>query len=100
MEPEDKHFAYYEGAIKTLMKQSTGYGGWSNVTKTVKPTHPAPTLEDVCKELDEIKARLFIITRDVDLEKKYPELKEAYDRYTEMKRYAEIAEKLANTGKE
>ena len=102
MEPDDKHI-FYEDSIKTLMKKlaypTTYPTTGATTTKTVKPTHPAPTLDDLLKQLGEIKDRLFIITRDVDLEKKYPELKEAYDHYVEMKRYAEIAEKLANTGK-
>jgi hypothetical protein len=102
MEPEDRHI-FYEDAIKNLMKHNTGYG-WSSITKTAtssnaKPKPSEPTVSDLLNELDEIKDRLFIITRDVDLEKKYPELKEAYDRYAEIKRYAGIAEKLANTGK-
>ena len=53
---------------------------------------------EITKDL--IEKRLgYDSTKYVDLEKKYPELKEAYDRYVEMKRYAGIAEKLANTGK-
>lgn len=101
MEPDDKHI-FYEDSIKTLVKRlkpintSSYSGGGSEYIN--KP--PEPTLGDLFRELDEIKDRLFIITRDIDLEKKYPDLKEAYDRYAEMKRYAEIAEKLANTGKE
>jgi hypothetical protein len=102
MEPDDKQ-VFYEEAIKNLMNHNTDYG-WSSITKTTtssntKPKPSEPTVSDLLKELDKIKDRLFIITRDVDLEKKYPELKEAYDRYVEMKRYAGIAEKLANTGK-
>ena len=109
MEPEDKQ-VFYEDSIKTLVKRlkpinTGGYIGNASgyipgvTSSNTKPKPPEPTVSDLLKELDEIKDRLFIITRDVDLEKKYPELKEAYDRYAEMKRYATIAEKLANTGK-
>ena len=117
MEPDDKQ-VFYEDSVKTLIKRLrpinpsvSGYAGNANAyipnayipgvtSSNTKPKSPEPTLDDLLKQLGEIKDRLFIITRDVDLEKKYPELKEAYDRYVEMKRYAEIAEKLANTGKE
>ena len=92
MDPDDKHI-FYEDSIKTLVRRlkpinTSGYsgGGGEYINKP-----PEPTLGDLFKELDEIKERLFIITRDIDLEKKYPDLKEAYDRYSEMKRYAEIA---------
>ena len=108
MEPDDKQ-VFYEDSVKTLIKRlrpinTSGYAGNANVytpgVTSSKTKPPEPTVGDLLKQLDEIKERLFIITRDIDLEKKYPELKEAYDRYAEMKRYAEIAEKLANTGKE
>lgn len=109
MEPDDKQ-VFYEDSIKTLIKRlkpisTGGYIGNASgyipgkTSINTKP-HLEPTVGDLLKQLDEIKERLFIITRDIDLEKKYPDLKEAYDRYAEMKRYAEIAEKLANTGKE
>ena len=110
MEPDDKQ-VFYEDSVKTLIKRLrpinpsvSGYAGNANAyipgVTSSKTKPPEPTVGDLLKQLDEIKERLFIITRDVDLEKKYPDLKEAYDRYAEMKRYAEIAEKLANTGKE
>ena len=108
MEPDDKQ-VFYEDNVKTLINRlrpinTGGYAGNANAyipgVTSSKTKPPEPTVGDLLKQLDEIKERLFIITRDVDLEKKYPDLKEAYDRYAEMKRYAEIAEKLANTGKE
>jgi hypothetical protein len=109
MEPDDEQ-VFYEDSIKTLVKRLRPLNGWTsqwNNTTTqspqssnTKPSPPEPTVGDLLRELDEIKERLFIITRDIDLEQKYPDLKEAYDRYAEMKRYAEIAEKLASTGKE
>jgi hypothetical protein len=43
---------------------------------------------------------LLIVTRDKKLEEKYPELKEAYDNYMEIKRGLGIAEKLYSTGKD
>ena len=114
MEPDDKQ-VFYQDSVKTLIKRlrpinTGGYSSNANAyipnayipgvtSSNTKPKSPEPTLDDLLKQLGEIKDRLFIITRDVDLEKKYPELKEAYDRYVEMKRYAGIAEKLANTGK-
>ena len=55
---------------------------------------------DIINELDEIKATLLIVTRDKKLEEKYPELKEAYDNYMEIKRGLGIAEKLYSTGKD
>ena len=104
MEPDDKQ-VFYEDNVKTLINRlRPGYAGNANAyipgVTSSKNKPPEPTVGDLLKQLDEIKDRLFIITRDIDLEKKYPDLKEAYDHYVEMKRYAEIAEKLANTGKE
>jgi hypothetical protein len=101
MEPDDKQ-VFYEDSIKTLVKRlkPINTSGYSNSANEYINKPPEPTVGDLLKQLDEIKERLFIITRDIDLEQKYPDLKEAYDRYAEMKRYAEIAEKLANTGKE
>jgi hypothetical protein len=101
MEPDDKQ-VFYEDSIKTLVKRlkPINTSGYSNSANEYINKPPEPTVGDLLKQLDEIKERLFIITRDIDLEQKYPDLKEAYDRYAEMKRYAGIAEKLANTGKE
>lgn len=53
---------------------------------------------DILKELDEINGALLILSRDLKLEEKYPELKEAYDNYMEIKRGLGIAEKLYSTG--
>jgi len=53
---------------------------------------------DILKELDEINGALLILNRDLKLEEKYPELKEAYDNYMEIKRGLGIAEKLYSTG--
>lgn len=54
---------------------------------------------NILDELDTLKEALLIVSRDITLEEKYPELKEAYDNYMEMKRSLGIAEKLYNTGK-
>lgn len=55
---------------------------------------------DVMKELDEMRDALLLLKRDVDMEEKYPELKEAYDNYMELYRGLRIADKLTNTGLE
>lgn len=55
---------------------------------------------DILKELDEINGAILILSRDLKLEEKYPELKEAYDNYMEIKRGLGIAEKLYSTGKD
>ena len=55
---------------------------------------------DVMKELDEMRDALLLLKRDVNLEEKYPELKEAYDNYMELYRGLRIADKLTNTGLE
>lgn len=55
---------------------------------------------NVMGEIDELKDALLILSRDLKLEEKYPELKEAYDNYMEIKRGLGIAEKLYSTGKD
>jgi hypothetical protein len=55
---------------------------------------------DVLKELDEMREALLLLKRDVDLEEKYPELKQAYDDYMELYRGLHIAEKFYQTGNE
>ena len=55
---------------------------------------------DVMKELDEMREAMLLLKRDVNLEEKYPELKEAYDNYMELYRGLRIADKLTNTGLE
>jgi hypothetical protein len=89
MEPDDNQ-VFYEDSIKTLVKRLRPVNGWTsqwNNTTTQSPQSgakkiekpPEPTIGELLRELDEIKERLFIITRDIDLEQKYPDLKEAYD---------------------
>jgi hypothetical protein len=53
---------------------------------------------DVMKELDEMREALLLLKRDVKLEEKYPELKQAYDNYMEMYRGLQVAEKFYQTG--
>jgi hypothetical protein len=53
---------------------------------------------DVLKELDELREILLLLKRDVKLEEKYPELKQAYDDYMELYRGLLIAEKFYETG--
>jgi len=89
---------------------SSNLGQWTiddRTTTTIVETNTTlkvnGTLEvdgrNIIEELDEIKATLLIVTRDKKLEEQYPELKEAYDNYMEIKRSLSIAEKLYNTGK-
>jgi hypothetical protein len=49
--------------------------------------------------LEDIQEALMLVTRNVDLEEKYPELKESYRKHMELYRELAIAEKLYNTGK-
>jgi len=58
-----------------------------------KLNRPAGTLEvqgrDVLAELDEIRDALMLIKRDVDMEAKYPKLKELKDEYAkQLAKYA------------
>ena len=63
---------------------------WSNITiadhtTTDTTLHVDGTLEvkgrDVLKELDEMRDALLLLKRDVDMESKYPRLKELKDEY-------------------
>jgi hypothetical protein len=53
---------------------------------------------DVMKELDEMRDALLLLKRDVNLEEKYPELKQAYDDYMELYRGLQVAEKFYEIG--
>jgi hypothetical protein len=55
---------------------------------------------DVMKELDEMREALLLLKRDVNLEEKYPELKQAYDDYMELYRGLQVAEKFYQIGNE
>lgn len=44
------------------------------------------------EELDNIKSQLLLLSRDIDMEKKYPELKEAYDNYNSILKQLKIVE--------
>lgn len=109
--------AYREAvnATRQVINKKTSYQSsnmWTSITTpnsvpgiTITPdTSVAVNLplvvngRDIMSEIDEIKAALLIVSRDVELEEKYPELKEAYDNYMEIKRGLGIAEKLYSTG--
>lgn len=68
--------------------------------RTVTTSSTAPVLEiygrDILKELDEIRDAVLLLTKDAELEKKYPELKQAYDDYMELYRGIQIADKISN----
>lgn len=49
--------------------------------------------------LEDIQSTLLLVTRNIDLEEKYPELKESYQKHMDMYRELLIAEKLYATGK-
>ena len=49
---------------------------------------------DVLKEFDEIRDALLLLNRDVDMEAKYPELKQAYDEYRKILDELTVMEKL------
>jgi hypothetical protein len=53
---------------------------------------------DILKELDEMRDALLLLKHDVNLEEKYPELKQAYDDYMELYRGLQVAEKFYQTG--
>jgi hypothetical protein len=68
-------------------------GQWSNITvadhlSTDASMHIDGKLEvqgrDVLKELDEMRDALLLLKRDVDMEAKYPKLKELKDAYEEQ----------------
>ena len=50
---------------------------------------------DILQEIDEIKHHMLLLPRNEKLEKKYPELKEAYDSYMELYKGVQIARKLS-----
>jgi hypothetical protein len=56
------------------------------------------TGRSILEELDELREAVLLLTRDLKLEKQYPELKQAYDDYMELYRSIKIADKLAKTG--
>ena len=60
-------------------------GQWSNTIAFADHTSKPVTLEvngrDVMKELDEMRDALLLLKRDVDMEAKYPKLRELKDEY-------------------
>lgn len=113
----DSYRSAVDASRQTINKKAAGYQSsniWTSITSpdpgnavfTVSPNNTVsidmPLIvngRDIMSEIDEIKAALLIVGRDVKLEEKYPELKEAYDNYMEIKRGLGIAEKLYSTGK-
>lgn len=69
----------------------------------VKPPEPEAAavtpLTKYQQTLEDIQATLLLVTRNIDLEEKYPELKESYLKHMELYRELMIAEKLYDTGK-
>jgi len=69
----------------------------------VKPPEPEAAavtpLAKYQKTLEDIQATMLLVTRNIDLEEKYPELKESYLKHMELYRELMIAEKLYDTGK-
>ena len=75
-----------------------------DITFTSHTTTNNPTLKvdgiievngrDVMKELDEMRDALLLLKRDVDMEEKYPELKQAYDEYRKILDELIVMEKL------
>ena len=51
---------------------------------------------DILKELDEMRNAMLLLNRDVSMEEKYPELKEAYDNYKKILDELTVIEKLTN----
>jgi len=49
---------------------------------------------DVLKELDELRDYVLLLPRDMKLEEKYPELKDAYNSYMELYKGLQIARKM------
>ena len=50
---------------------------------------------DILQELDEIKHHMLLVPRNEKLERKYPELKDAYDAYLELYKGVQIARKMS-----
>jgi hypothetical protein len=104
-----KELEHYNDHIMPTNNQWTYKTYPSNITISDRIT-PDTTLKvdgtlevkgrDVLKELDELREILLLLKRDVKLEEKYPELKQAYDDYMEMYRGLLVAEKFYETGNE
>jgi len=77
---------------------------WSNTIAIADHTTTDTTLKvdgtlkvqgrDILKELDEIRDALLLLKRDVNMEEKYPELKQAYDEYRKILDELIVMEKL------
>lgn len=93
----------------------TSNNTWTSIDTSTKVSTPVLTTHDtavsidgtlqvngrdITKELDEMREALLLLKRDVNLEEKYPELKEAYDNYMDLYRGLRVADKLTNSGLE
>lgn len=54
------------------------------------------SIRESLKSMNEIKKMLLILERDIDMEERYPELKEAYDNYNKILEHLQVIEKLAD----
>jgi hypothetical protein len=98
-----KYDSYIKSDVWTTITRPNIGSGAINVTPNTSVSIDLPLVVDgrnVMDEIDMIKDALLILSRDLKLEEKYPELKEAYDNYMEIKRGLGIAEKLYSTGKD
>lgn len=98
-----KDIGYRTSDMWTTITTPNIRSGAINVTPNTSVSIDLPLVvngRNVMGEIDEIKDALLILSRDLKLEEKYPELKEAYDNYMEIKRGLGIAEKLYSTGKD
>jgi hypothetical protein len=75
-----------------------------NSTGYVKPSdEERKALDPLTKyqqTLEDIQATLLLVTRNIELEEKYPELKESYLKHMELYRERMVAEKLYGSGKQ
>jgi hypothetical protein len=98
-----KDIGYRTSDMWTTITTPNIGSGAINVTPNTSVSIDLPLVvngRNVMGEIDLLKDALLILSRDLKLEEKYPELKEAYDNYMEIKRGLGIAEKLYSTGKD
>lgn len=98
-----KYDSYIKSDVWTTITRPNTGSSAINVTPNTSVSIDLPLVvngRNVMSEIDELKDALLILSRDLKLEEKYPELKEAYDNYMEIKRGLGIAEKLYATGKD
>lgn len=54
------------------------------------------SVKESLNSMNQIKEMLLILQRDITMEERYPELKEAYDNYNEILKQLRVMEKLAD----